>query len=293
MRCLLILLAMTLVGLGAFPHSVGAQDGGGTTEPNVQEPAPSSEPAPEDPEPSAEPAPEEPALQLKLDDAGVDVAPTPPRTPDGYTLGEMERRVMRAKVGLGVSVPFMAFGAMMTGLGASPFCFEDTFASPGEETCPDSVPGLLAAGSVVLAGSLGGTITSSILLRQRKRALSELQLAHYGVPKRTRRGYTVDEAGLRMKRARIGLGVSAGFSVLGLALAIAGRFGDCQFYPFPSRCDPLAIAGFTFIGAGVVGMITTGILSVRRTRDRYWLRREDYGTPRRVQSDPARSRFVF
>ena len=35
---------------------------------------------------NGEPASQEPALQLELTDAGVEVAPMPPRTVDGYTL---------------------------------------------------------------------------------------------------------------------------------------------------------------------------------------------------------------
>jgi hypothetical protein len=251
----------------------------------------------------AKPAPEEPALELKLDDDSVKITPGAYRAPTVEEM-EMERRARRAKVGLGVSVPFMAYGAMMTGLGASPLCFEDILASPGEETCPDSVPGLLAAGIVVLAGSLGGTIASSILLRQRKRTLSELQQAHYGIPARTRLGYTPEEAQLRVKRARIGLGVSAGITVLGVAFVTAGSVGQCRDYagawvcqggdcwqiPPPSWCQPLTIAGATFTATGVAGMITAGFLSLRRTRDRDWLRQ---GRPRRVQWDLAQSRLVF
>jgi hypothetical protein len=269
------------LALVASPLSASAQDAeeGTTSEPSLQEP-----------EPSSEPAPDEPALELKLDDAGIVVVPSQPRTADGYTLMEMERRVQRAKIGLGVSVPFILVGTMVAVIASAPDFFQ---LGETEEEPIEPSPGGIATGIVLGVGGLAGTVASGVLLRKRKRALSELQLAHYGIPARTRRGYTLEEAELRMKRARIGLGVSAGFSVLGLALAIAGRFGDCQFYPFPSRCDPLAIAGFTFIGAGVVGMITTGILSVRRTRDRYWLRREDYETPRRVQWDLARSRLVF
>ena len=74
----------------ASPLSVSAQAVDEGTEPTVAEPA-SAQPAP-----SIEGAPEEPALQLKLDDAGVEVVPSPPRT---YTIEEiseireMERRV--------------------------------------------------------------------------------------------------------------------------------------------------------------------------------------------------------
>ena len=56
--------------------------------------------ADEEPVPSSETASEEPALQLELTPAGVDIAPSPPRTDDGYTLEEMDVRVRRAKIGL-------------------------------------------------------------------------------------------------------------------------------------------------------------------------------------------------
>ena len=65
---------------GSFPH-VGAQSAG--------EAATTAEPSLE------APAPEEPALQLKLDDAGVDVDGYL-RTADGYTLEEIGFRVKRA-----------------------------------------------------------------------------------------------------------------------------------------------------------------------------------------------------
>ena len=265
---------IVFASLGVLPQSVSAQDGegGATAEPSLEEPAP-----------------EEPALQLRLDEASVDVTPSTPRTPDGYTLKEMELRVRRAKIGLGVSVPFIMMGTSVavitSGLGE--------FGVPEEEKIGPS-PGGIAAGIVMIAGGLGGTIASGVLLRRRKRELRSLEQAHYGIPARTRRGYTLEEAELRLKRARIGLGVSAGISVLGVALLIPGVVGECRAtYSTTPRCDPLTITGATFIMAGVVGMITTGFLSLRRTRDRDWLRPAHYGTPRRVQWDLAQSRVVF
>jgi hypothetical protein len=75
MRCLVGFVCV--LGLVASPVSVGAQ------------------------------AEEEPALQLQLDDAGVEVTPYfpgtatySPGTVDGYTLEEMDRRVQRARAGL-------------------------------------------------------------------------------------------------------------------------------------------------------------------------------------------------
>jgi hypothetical protein len=71
--------------VGTLPLNASAQAGEAdtTSEPNLQEPAPSSEPATE-----------QPALQLKLDDAGVEVVPTA----DGfYILEPTELRVKRAR----------------------------------------------------------------------------------------------------------------------------------------------------------------------------------------------------
>ena len=82
-----LVMVMVLGGLMALPLSASAQDaeGGTTAEENLQEPAP----------------PSEPALKLELDDAGVEVTPSAPRTSDGYTLEEMELRAKRAKIGIG------------------------------------------------------------------------------------------------------------------------------------------------------------------------------------------------
>jgi hypothetical protein len=67
--------------LAALPLSATAQDAeeGTTPEPSAEEPAPSSESAPE-----------EPALQLELDETGVNVAPSPPRT-------ELEKTELRSR----------------------------------------------------------------------------------------------------------------------------------------------------------------------------------------------------
>ena len=72
---------MLAVALVASPVGVSAQETeqGTASEQNVVQ----------------EPAPEEPALQLELDDAGVEVVPSPPRTAKGYTVEEMELRVKR------------------------------------------------------------------------------------------------------------------------------------------------------------------------------------------------------
>ena len=156
--------------VGSSPLSVSAQAGeeGATPEPNLQEPAASSEPVSE-----------EPALQLQLDDAGVGVAPSPPRTPDGYTLEEADLRVKGAKIGLGVSVPFIMLAPVAVFM-AEPICY---FPTP-EQPCPEGSPGLAATFAVMSVGGLGGTIASGILLRRRKRDRRWLGQAHHGTPRR-------------------------------------------------------------------------------------------------------------
>ena len=123
MRCLVGFVCV-LAGLVASPPSVTAQ---GAEEDTSLERAE---------EPSSEPAPEEPALKLELDAAGVEVVPSPPQTDDGYTLEEMELRVKRPKIGIGVSAGALAAGMAMglAVLGASmcPFVF------PADTTCPPS-----------------------------------------------------------------------------------------------------------------------------------------------------------
>ena len=147
-------LAMVLAGLVALPLSASAQAGeeGTTPEQNL----------------------EEPALQLELDDAGVELVPTPPRTSDGYTLEEMELRVKRAKIGLwstagatvvGTGMAFVAWGAAWNCALASPPCF--------------SPPGWVApvgwTGMVLMVGGISGMIASGILKRRRKRDRDSLR----------------------------------------------------------------------------------------------------------------------
>jgi hypothetical protein len=144
-----LVMVMVLAALLALPLRTGAQtaEEAATAEPGVQESAPSSEPAPE-----------EPALQLKVDDAGVEVAPGyPPRTADGYTLEQMEVRVKRARIGLGVSVFATVAGAGMalSALGGLA-CFAET-------ECPQ--PGWVApvgwTGLFVMVGGLVGVGVSA------------------------------------------------------------------------------------------------------------------------------------
>jgi Zn-dependent protease len=108
------------------------------------------------------------ALQLvALDSTGVVFTLIPSPTADGYTLEEMELRVKRAKIGLGVSVVGMVGFGVLFLYGAAA---DDTAA--------------VATGFILSLGGLGGTIASGILLRRRKRDRDRLLESHYGTPRR-------------------------------------------------------------------------------------------------------------
>jgi len=158
MRCFFgFVLVLALVVL---PLGVGAQDveEGATSEPNLQEPAP-----------------EESALQLRLDDAGVEVVPSPPPTVDGYTLGETQLRVKRAKIGLWTTAGAAVAGGVM--MGASVPCMSG-------KTLEDACWGPFLAGAVIGFSGAAGMIVTGALLDARKRKLRTLQEAHYGTPRR-------------------------------------------------------------------------------------------------------------
>jgi len=152
-----------LAGVVASPLGATAQDSdeGTSAEPRLEETAPASEQAPE-----------EPALQLKLCDAGVCVVPLPPRTPDGYTLEEMEVRVRRAKIGVGVSaVPIFIGGVLMIGAMGD---FSVDFSPPApEEQKKEERLGRAAA--VLAVGGAASMIATGILLGVRKRKLRTFQ----------------------------------------------------------------------------------------------------------------------
>jgi hypothetical protein len=146
---------------GTVPANASAQAGeeGATSEPNLQEPAPSSEPASE-----------EPALKLKVDDAGVGVAPGyPPR------FDEQELRVKQAEVGFLVSTGVFGAGALLVIVAG--IVGAEHFAS-GKST--DWVDPAVIAGAALLVGGAAGMIASGVVRRKAKRKLRELQRAHYG-----------------------------------------------------------------------------------------------------------------
>jgi len=271
-----LVLAMVFAGFAALPFSVSAQSEAGPSEPNLQEPAPSSEPAPQ-----------EPALQLQLDDDSVKLVPSPPPTVDGYTLEEMKLRVKRARIGL-----LSSAGAFLVGI---PFLIAAGTREQGADFVPeqgaDPVKIMRGMGVVLYAGGAVGMIASGIMLGKRNRKLDRFEPAAWTVD-----GYTLEEMKLRVKRARIGLGVSALSTVVGIALsAAAGAQRLFCFEPcsYPGWVDPVFAIGLTLAAGGAAGMIASGILFGKRKRKLRRLQHAHYGTPRRVHWDLAQSRLVF
>jgi O-antigen/teichoic acid export membrane protein len=107
------------------------------------------------------------------DDAGLQIASPPPRTPDGYTLGEMELRVKRARIGVITSAGVLVVGTVLGAAGAEAF--------------DDVVMGTAVA--LVLSGLVGLVTSGGILahrkrkLRKQKRELRESLYMRYGAPR--------------------------------------------------------------------------------------------------------------
>ena len=205
-----VVLALVLAGLVALPLSASAQaeEEAATSEPNLQEPAPPSEPAPE-----------EPALQLKLDDAGVDVVPSPPRTVDGYTLEQMELRVKRAKMGLLAPAALIVAGVPLWVRGKTSDCASfDPFVQVSQERCTR----LRTSGAALTVSGAVGMIVGSILVGVRK-----------GDLRWTVNEYTLEEMDVPVKRAKIGLGSSAAALFAGgmfVGFGIGGSWSDCPLF---------------------------------------------------------------
>jgi hypothetical protein len=268
---------LCVCALVALPLSASAQAGEAATasEENLQEPAPPSEPAPE-----------EPALQLKLDDAGVDVVPSPPRTVDGYTLEEMELRVKRAKMGLLAPAALIVAGVPLWVRGKTSDCASfDPFVQVSQERCTR----LRTSGAALTVSGAVGMIVGSILVGVRK-----------GDLRWTVNEYTLEEMDVPVKRAKIGLGSSAAALFAGgmfMGFGIAESLSDWCFFeecaPVRKRYMAYVWTGTALLVGGFAGMVASGILLRRRKRDRDWLRQAHYATPRRAQWDLARSRLVF
>ena len=146
--------------LVASPLTVSAQAGeeGATAESNLEVPAP-----------SAEPAPEEPALQLKLDDAGVGIASSSPRTE------YLKTDVRRARGWLSASVISFVGGAAMMGVAFANIQFAPQlcFSEPCPQTPAWAIP-VAVTGLVLVTGGLAGMIVAG-----RKLAGSKKQLRWY------------------------------------------------------------------------------------------------------------------
>jgi hypothetical protein len=157
---------------------------------------------------ASEPAPEEPALQLKLDDAGVEVTPSPSRTEDGYTLEEMELRVKRAKMGLLAPAALIVAGVPLWVRGTTSDCAYDPFGQFFRERCTR----LRTSGTALTVSGAVGMIVGSILVGVRKRDL-----------RWTVNEYTLQEKQKRPSRRRkIALGVTIPILVVGVGLVIGG-----------------------------------------------------------------------
>jgi hypothetical protein len=174
-----LVMAMVLAGLVALPLTASAQAGEEHSLSFWHDEALKIALFSSSPAPSSEPAPEEPALQLKLDDAGVEVVPSPPRTFDGYTLEEMEVRVRRARLGLGFSVvATTVVGPLLIFVGFTASFYEE----PGSRTALP--PAAFATGSILMLGGIVGMAVSGSELRRRKRDRDTLREAHYRRPRR-------------------------------------------------------------------------------------------------------------
>ena len=189
----LVRLVCVLAGLVALPLSVSAQ---ASDKERLEDFYPGTLPEspqefdkealddfyPESARPS-EPTPEEPALQLTLDDAGVEVAPIPPRTVDGYTLEEMELRVRGWRIGLISSASLLAVGTLV--MGSTAWAPADC---PPQDLCivSQSAFNRVVAGGVVMTIGAIGMIISGVRLSRRKRDRDWLKEAHYGTPRRVR-----------------------------------------------------------------------------------------------------------
>jgi hypothetical protein len=110
----------------------------------------------------------------------------------------------------------------------------------------------------------------------------------------------LDEMELRARRAKIGLGVAAGFLALGIGLTIGAGVCDSRnpapeesFSPTSAHCSALfVVAPLVTIGS-LIAMIVKGVHLAKRKGELRELQQAHYGKPRRVQWDLARSRLVF
>lgn len=106
---------------------------------------------------------------------------------------------------------------------------------------------------------------------------------------------SVDDAELRVKRARIGLISTAAATAVGgafVALGVAHR--DCGLLRSGADwCVPVGTTGTVLLVGGAAGVITTGILLGVRKRKLRRLEHTRYEAPRRAQWNLAGSRLEW
>jgi len=136
----------------------------------------------------------------------------------------------------------------------------------------------------VAIGTLGltGAFASGIVFGVQKGQLRRLREVEY-------RTHRLEEIELRVKRAKIGLGVSVVAMVGGAGLALYGAAASiCIGDPcsVPASATAALATGFVLSLGGLGGTIASAVLLRKGKRDLYW-------KPRRVQWDLAQSRVVF
>ncbi|MGB8224432.1 MAG: hypothetical protein WCF10_17705, partial [Polyangiales bacterium] len=117
-----------------------------------------------------------PALQLGVDSAGLKVTPSAPLTAEELKLQEMDLRVRRARIALGVSVVPIFIGAILAGVGAgnSIFSQDDT----------SSADAAVIAGSAIMGAGGVSMIATGILLGVRKHQRREFKETQHGTARR-------------------------------------------------------------------------------------------------------------
>jgi len=173
-------VGFVLAGLVALPLSASAQTGqeGAMPEEPVSSPAPGTEvPELRAPTPDIETLSQRAIEHYEIQRAQPRSKKRKGRqggTYTTYTLEEMELRVKRARIGVGVSVVAIVGGG---------FLFLYGLAGEGVQTGATAAFG---TGFAVYLGGIGGTIASSILLHRRKRDRDSLRQGYFGTPRRSR-----------------------------------------------------------------------------------------------------------
>jgi hypothetical protein len=231
-------------------------------------------------------------LQLQLDDDSVKLAPGSAWANEEYRREELERRARRTRNALIGTSAASVVGWSLLGI-AQAQRFEVDSCPPSEQSwqsCKTRAGNnLVSTGMALGVSGLIGAFITGIMFGVQKGRLRRLQ----DVDDRT---YTLEEVELRVKRAKIGLGVSVVASVVGLGMGFAAATGTlCIVEPCtePGWVVPVGVAGVVLTAGGLAGMIAYGVLLRKRKRKLRRLEQAHYGTPRRVQWDLARSRLVF